>query len=55
MDNSNIGQIVRFLDDFVDSFDFLRPGTETILGEDIADRIVEGINERGMDEQRSTG
>ena len=46
MDNSNISQIVRFLDAFVASFEFLRVGIDQTLGRDVATRIIEQINER---------
>ena len=46
MDNSNISQIVRFLDAFVASLNFLRLGIDQTLGRDVATRIIEQINER---------
>ena len=55
MDTSNIGQIVRWLDDFVDSFDFLRVGEDQSLGRDIMKEVVEGIQKRSGDEKRGAG
>jgi hypothetical protein len=45
-DDSNIGVVVKRVEDFVDSFDFQRPGRAQSLGRDIAHKIAECIHER---------
>ncbi len=45
-DESNIKEIVAYLQGFVDGFDFLRPGVDQNLGRDCKNKIVEQIEAR---------
>ena len=47
----NVDDVVRFLDGFVDSFDFQRVGNDQCLGRDVANKIVERIYDRGLDQR----
>jgi len=43
---SNIHEVAEWLREFIESFDFQRPGRDQSLGRDVAMKIVEGIHER---------
>ncbi|MHB8359796.1 MAG: hypothetical protein ACYDCP_09925 [Thermoplasmataceae archaeon] len=43
MDDSNIGAVVEWLRDFVEGFDFTRPGKDQSLGRDLANQQVRQI------------
>jgi hypothetical protein len=53
--SSNIGQVVAWLDKFVDSFDFKRPGNDQNLGRDIAHKAVELIQDRSLVDRTGFG
>jgi hypothetical protein len=44
--DSNIDQVMLWLRDFVESFDFLRPGVDESLGRDLVGVVVERIQDR---------
>jgi len=46
----NIDQIVAYLDWFVASFDFTRPGIAQNLGRDVANVVVERIQKQSSEE-----
>jgi hypothetical protein len=48
MQTSNVGNVVRWLDGFVDSVNFRRPGTDQNLGHDIANLAVQRIQDRSL-------
>ena len=55
MSTSNIDNVVRFLDGFVDSFDFKRPGVDQSLGRDVAMKTVDRMQTRALQERRGVG
>ncbi len=55
MDTSNIGDVISFLDGFIDGFNFLRVGHEQNLGRDVANRVVQGIYDRASDRRAGIG
>jgi hypothetical protein len=55
VDTSNIGQVVAWLDGFVDSFDFTRPDNNQSLGRDTTMCIVQGMIERVQGEPPGGG
>jgi hypothetical protein len=55
MDTSNIGQVTAWLNTWVDGFDFKRPGKDQSLGRDIAMKVVDQIQTRGLSERRGIG
>jgi len=46
--SSNIDQVVAWLEQFVADFDFTRPGVDQNLGRDIANVVVERIQDRSQ-------
>jgi hypothetical protein len=52
MDTSNIGQVTRFLEGFVDSFDFTRAGDDQSLGRDVVNKVVDRIQARSLHDRR---
>ncbi len=52
MSNSNIEQVTRWLEGWLDSFDFTRPGREQSLGRDVANKVVERIAERAVNDRK---
>lgn len=55
MNASNIADVISFLDGFVDSFNFTRPGNDQSLGRDIANKVVERIYDRSLDQRAGPG
>jgi hypothetical protein len=53
--NSNIAQVVAWLDGFVDSFDFKRPGNDESLGRDVANLGVQRIQDRSLQDRTGFG
>jgi hypothetical protein len=54
-DNSNIDEVIAFLDGFVDSFNFKRPGIEQSLGRDIQYKVADRIQTRALSDRKGTG
>ncbi len=52
MANSNIDEVVRWLEDWVTGVDFTRPGKDQSLGRDIANKVAEQIATRSATESR---
>ncbi len=51
--NSNWQQVQGFLDEFVDGFNYKRPGIDQSLGRDVAMKVVERIADRSLADRRS--
>jgi hypothetical protein len=49
---SNVDQITHDLQEWIDEFNFTRPGEEGSLGHDVAMAVVEGIIQRSHDQRR---
>ena len=49
MSTSNIGDVIRFLDGFFDSFDFMRFGIDQNLSRDLKMKVVKRIYDRSLD------
>jgi hypothetical protein len=49
---SNIDQVVSWLENWVNSYDFTRPSKDQSLGRDIATKVVEGIERRSSDQNQ---
>jgi hypothetical protein len=46
---ANVDQVMRGLEDWLDSFNFLRRGEDQCLGRDVMNEVVEGIQTRSID------
>jgi phage gpG-like protein len=55
INSSNIDHVVAFLEGFVDSIDFRRPGVEGSLGRDIMYRVAERMHNRALSDRRGIG
>jgi hypothetical protein len=55
MSTSNIANVVAWLDNWVDSFDFKRPGKDQSLGRDIAMKAVDLIQTRSLVDRTGFG
>jgi hypothetical protein len=53
--SSNIGQVVAWLDGFVDSFDFKRPGVDQSLGRDVMNLGAQRIRDRSLQDRTGFG
>jgi hypothetical protein len=54
-DTSNIDDVMRFLEQFVEDFNFNRKGEDQSLGRDVLKRGVERIHDRSTDERKGFG
>jgi hypothetical protein len=52
---SSIAAVTRWLNDFVDSFDFTRPGTDQSLGRDVTHKAVQCIQDRSLSDRTGFG
>jgi hypothetical protein len=52
MASSNIGQVTAWLEGWVDSFNFARPGKDQSLGRDIAMKVVDRIQTRSLTDRK---
>jgi len=48
MPTSNVDEVVTWLENFVDGFNFLLPGADQNLGRDLAHIVAGRISERGV-------